>query len=78
MKTTEIEIEIVTKIASFVILILLSGCVISGKQQRTEFYISPDGDNRANGSKARPWRTLERARDHIRTINQNMLEDITV
>lgn len=59
-------------------LILLSGCVISDKQHRTEFYISPDGDDGASGSKARPWRTLERARDHIRTVNRNMQEDITV
>jgi hypothetical protein len=67
------------KMMSLIVLILLAGCVITPQQHpQTEFYISPDGDDSALGNMDSPWRTLERVRDHIRMINKNMHEDITV
>lgn len=51
----------------------------SGTQNSSlAFYIAPDGNDRHAGTKNRPWRTLERARDHIRTIKQDTPTDIIV
>ena len=43
-----------------------------------EFYVSPDGDDNGSGTIDSPFRTLERARDAVREINQNMSGDICV
>lgn len=67
-----------TNAAIFVIPFLGIGCAILPQQTQTEFYVSPDGDDRAAGSLDRPWRTLQHARDQIRTINKNMQQDIIV
>ncbi|MDA3820999.1 MAG: discoidin domain-containing protein [Bacteroidales bacterium] len=45
------------------------------------FYISPTGsDTTGFGSVSEPWKTIEKARDHIESngLNDNMSEDITV
>ena len=42
------------------------------------FYVSPAGDDANPGTKARPVRSLERARDLVRTVNQKAASDITV
>lgn len=64
---------------ALIALIFLGGCMnFAQPSPQTQFYLSPDGDDRADGSLARPWRTLERARDHIRTISADMRQDITV
>ncbi|MFS0726637.1 discoidin domain-containing protein [Paenibacillus sp. 1P07SE] len=45
------------------------------------FYVSPAGnDATGNGSQQSPWRTMQKARDHIRQngLNQNMSGDIMV
>ncbi len=67
------------KIILLIVLVFLSGCGATAfEKTRTEFYISPNGDDSAIGSRTKPWRTLEKARDHIRIINKDMREDITV
>ena len=63
-----------------VCVVCFSGCATTptNDKQVSEFYLSPDGDDNAAGTIGQPWRTLERARNHIRTINKNMDDDITV
>ena len=70
--------EIFIKMMILVIVSFLTGCVTTLQQPRAEFHISPVGDNSDLGNLDHPWRTLEHARDHIRTINQNMPEDIII
>ena len=43
-----------------------------------EIYVSPDGNDEATGSKESPFRTVERARDEVRKLNDNMTADINV
>ncbi|MFI1093214.1 right-handed parallel beta-helix repeat-containing protein [Streptomyces sp. NPDC020917] len=44
------------------------------------YYVSPAGSDSAPGTVTAPWRTLEHARDYIRTnnLNQHMTSDLTV
>lgn len=79
MRTVAGGIQIIfVTVISLVVLVYMVGCTIPSQQPQTEFYISPDGDDRALGRLDSPWRTLEHARDQIRTINQDMQEDIIV
>ncbi len=41
-------------------------------------WVSPAGDDRGTGTEEEPLRTIERARDIIRTQNRDMTDDITV
>ncbi|MFJ4036939.1 ricin-type beta-trefoil lectin domain protein [Microbacterium sp. NPDC090007] len=41
-------------------------------------YVAPNGDDSANGSFDAPFRTIEHARDVVRTLNDDMTQDITV
>ncbi|HEV3311046.1 MAG TPA: right-handed parallel beta-helix repeat-containing protein, partial [Chloroflexota bacterium] len=41
-------------------------------------YVSPAGNDAAAGTRLKPFRTLQRARNYVRTINRNMSRDITV
>lgn len=43
-----------------------------------ELYLSPAGDDSGPGSKARPFRSLSRARDEVRKLNADMNGDIIV
>lgn len=43
-----------------------------------EFYVSPDGDDSNDGSVDSPFKTLARARDAVRMVNDNMNGDICV
>ena len=43
-----------------------------------QIYVSPSGDDRNSGAENSPVRTLERARDLVRTRNQGMTGDLTV
>ena len=42
------------------------------------FYVSPSGNDNNPGTLGQPFRTLEKARDAVRAINDNMTRDITV
>ena len=43
-----------------------------------DIYVSPSGDDASAGTKDKPIRTIEHARDLVRARNQNMSGDITV
>jgi hypothetical protein len=42
------------------------------------YYISPSGSDSYDGRLARPFKTIQKARDVIRTVNKNMTGDIVV
>jgi len=44
----------------------------------TDLFVSPDGDDAGSGTRERPFKTLERARDAVRTFNGGMHGCITV
>jgi hypothetical protein len=45
---------------------------------RASLWVSPSGDDSNPGTEERPLRTIERARDVVRTMNRDMSDDITV
>lgn len=65
-------------VLGFLTVILGVGCAVVPPSGSIEFYVAPDGDDRAAGTAERPWRTLEQARDRIRRLNKNMQRDIIV
>jgi hypothetical protein len=44
----------------------------------TYYYVSPSGSDGREGSLSRPFKTIQKARDVIRTVNKNMTGDIIV
>ncbi|HEX5790848.1 MAG TPA: right-handed parallel beta-helix repeat-containing protein [Luteolibacter sp.] len=44
----------------------------------TEFYVAPSGSDQNPGTKAKPFKTIARARDEVAKVNAGMKEDITV
>ncbi|WP_248924432.1 Ig-like domain-containing protein [Paenibacillus hamazuiensis] len=42
------------------------------------YYVSPDGDDSNPGTEAAPFRTLEKARDIVRSVNRQMSGDVQV
>ena len=49
-----------------------------GRSQQTAFYVSPAGNDSNAGTEAQPFKTLTKARDTVRTLNQSMTQDIIV
>lgn len=45
---------------------------------RATFYVAPDGDDANAGTITAPFRTLQHARDVVRTVNSDMTGDINV
>jgi hypothetical protein len=64
--------------AAALALLSVGGCTHLPQAAPAEFYLSPDGDDGADGTLERPWRTLAHARDRIRQMNQSMRGDIVV
>ncbi len=58
-------------------IMALLGCAVTSFAA-TEFYVSPFGNDAADGSKATPFKTIEKAQKAVRAINGTMTEDITV
>jgi F5/8 type C domain len=65
---------------SLSILPLLSQGLFSQVQaaDTTYYYVSPSGSDGRNGSITRPFKTIQKARDVIRTMNKNMTGDVVV
>ncbi len=68
-------------------LLLIAGAAVPGDALTAaeactpeEFFVAPDGSDRAVGEKDDPWRTIQHARDHIRDegLNRRMSCDIVV
>jgi len=45
---------------------------------RATLWVSVSGDDRNPGTEDQPFRSIEHARDEVRTLNRNMADDITV
>ena len=60
----------------FLVLLVCSGA--APPAFAVTYYVSPDGDDGNAGTETQPFRTLEKARSVVRTINSAMTEDITV
>lgn len=58
----------------FVLALAAAGCVAPGHS----FYVSPAGDDRADGSRQAPFRTLFRAQDAVRQCTSAMQADVVV
>lgn len=57
---------------------LSSLTVLANEGFQNVLYVSPDGDDHNSGTEIHPFRTIERARDEVRTLNNSMTGDITV
>jgi hypothetical protein len=75
----------IIKIFSFIVLVVLLSCLdlvcSSNKIEPGTFFLSPQGnDLKGTGSKSNPWKSIEKARDYIRSegLNENMKHDIIV
>lgn len=56
----------------------IAGALLFVSGAWAQIYISPSGDDRNSGAQNSPVRSLERARDLVRTRNQGMTADLTV
>jgi hypothetical protein len=62
--------------STFLIAALGASSAIAAVQ--ATYYVSPAGDDNAAGTKSAPFRTLEKARAVVETVDQNMTGDIEV
>ncbi len=59
-------------------IIPLLGMLSLSTQAAVNFYVSSQGSDGNNGSINSPWKSIAKAKSHIRTINSNMNDDIIV
>jgi hypothetical protein len=64
-------------IAAMMLTLLIRPCVANGTE-KSEFYVSPSGSDTGDGSPAKPFRTIFRARDAVRGVPENFDGDIAV
>lgn len=60
--------------ATFLVLFSFSGYALAGgagNERMADFYVSADGDDSNSGTLARPFATLERARDAVRRLDKS-------
>jgi hypothetical protein len=57
---------------------VLSLAIAAAPGARANLWVSSGGDDRNPGTEEQPLRTIERARDIVRTLNRDMSDDITV
>ena len=57
---------------------ILALALASASGAHAALWVSPDGDDSGPGTEEQPLRTIERARDIVRTLNREMSDDITV
>lgn len=68
-----------TLICCIIMVLLIAGISSFAADNNTEIYVSSvSGDDAGNGSIGNPFRTAERAKEYVRTINSDMKGDITV
>lgn len=62
------------KKSNVVIMLLL--CSLNVFAQKTNFYVSPSGSDKGDGSKEYPWKTLEYARDQARRTQDYVIVNL--
>ncbi|TWU44202.1 hypothetical protein Q31b_17380 [Novipirellula aureliae] len=77
-----------TVVCPFLITVVISAVITmgngAGSAQADEitaqvtYYVSPSGNDQNSGTEAAPFKTIEKARDAVRKINQSMTGDILV
>ncbi len=60
------------------LLALLLSCAALAAQPQRAFFVAPGGSDDYPGTEARPFKSIEKARDAVRAINANMTGDIVV
>jgi len=63
------------------VVLMASLCTIAGAETapvQQEFYVSVNGSDSADGSQKAPFRTITRAKEAVRAVNQNMTGEIIV
>ncbi|MDW8807274.1 RICIN domain-containing protein [Streptomyces scabiei] len=63
---------------SAVLLTSLATPAPASAATQATYYVSPDGDDSDSGTISAPFRTLQHARDVVRTVNDDMTGDINV
>ncbi len=58
--------------------VLFLAAIAMAASARATLWVSPGGDDANPGTEEQPLRTIARARDVVRTLNQDMTDDITV
>ena len=65
-------------LAAALLLSIVPAPVPASAATQAVYYVSPNGNDANPGTLASPFRTLQRARDVVRTVNGNMTGDIVV
>ncbi|GAB3809588.1 hypothetical protein GCM10027605_45290 [Micromonospora zhanjiangensis] len=68
----------VAMVASAALTSAVTGATPASAAADTSYYVAPDGNDANPGTVTAPFRTVQRARDVVRTVNANMTGDITV
>jgi hypothetical protein len=58
--------------------IIVLGTSVAAQAATTTFYVSPSGSDRNSGTKARPFRTLDRGRDAARNVRRPLHGDVVI
>ena len=58
--------------------LVLAAALTIAQGARAALWVSPSGDDANPGTEEQPVRTVERARDIVRTINPDMADDLTI
>ena len=80
MKKKSVIISLIcVAVALAVVIGVLRGVAFEKKNPvMAELYVSTQGDDEADGSKNAPFKTIERAQEEVRKLNQDMTGDIVV
>ncbi|AZP22471.1 right-handed parallel beta-helix repeat-containing protein [Streptomyces aquilus] len=75
--TRTISAALATALSAVLLTSLATPSPASAATQAT-YYVAPDGDDANAGTISAPFKTLQHARDVVRTVNDNMTGDINV
>jgi hypothetical protein len=78
MKPVIIAGRSLVALAVFAALLTFSASIPASAAVQATYYVAPNGDDTNPGTIAAPFKTVQRARDVVRTINTNMSGDIQV
>jgi hypothetical protein len=70
--------SIVSRVTPFRRAFFLASALAAVPGANAALWVSPAGDDSGPGTEEQPLRTIERARDVVRTLNANMSDDISV